>query len=285
MHSSLQKLALLRYRDSVKQLSVLKQMAADMRLLVNHAVYGVHSGGAGSNRLPMNRLYYVLDGPDELGTLCFPNSAPVPLRPNTVYLIPKNITLSFAFTRGCELAAFHFRLELVPGFDLFDGVSDIREFRGLGANVERVVALCRNAGGLVESARIVAAVLETACAVSPYDEAAIHEILVRREKHRELFRLLSESAYAGATIEELAQRLGRHRDTVSRTFRHDFGVPLKSYMTQLLVQRAVDQILSTERHMYEIAGDLRFSSEFYFSRFIKKHTGLAPRDLRQSLSL
>jgi len=32
----------------------------------------------------------------------------------------------------------------------------------------------------------------------------------------------------------------------------------------------------------EIAAELGFGSEFYFSRFFRRHTGMAPRDYRQS---
>jgi AraC-like DNA-binding protein len=251
----------------------------------------------------MNRLYFVSGrgsvsglkpdpscaaarhAPAALGTLSWPESDRLELRPRSVYLVPKDVTLAFRFEPGCELAAFHFRLELVPGFDLFDGVREVREYTHLVPTIDRMMELCEGSEGLAESGRILAAVLETACELTPYTRADIHAVIARREKHRALFDFLSERNHAGVTIARVAEHLGKHRDTVSRQFRRDFGVPLKTYMTRLLVQRAVDEILSTERRMYEIAAELGFSSEYYFSRFVKKHTGSSPLDLRRSLSI
>lgn len=273
-------------------------MAGDLRLSLDHAVYGIHDGGSGANRLPMNRLYFVTGcgsvlgcyeedrtAPAAYGALAWNESDRLELRPRSVYLVPKDVTLEYRFEAGCELAAFHFRLELVPGFDLFDGVREIREFTHLAPTIERVINLCRGSDGLAESGRILAAVLETACELTPYSRADIHAVVARREKHRALFEFLAEETHAGVTIARVAEHVGKHRDTVSRQFREDFGVSLKTYMTRMLVGRAVDAILSTERRMYEIAAELGFSSEYYFSRFVKKHTGSSPLDLRRSLSI
>ena len=45
------------------------------------------------------------------------------------------------------------------------------------------------------------------------------------------------------------------------------------------------QLLCDERlAVKEVSARLNFSSEFYFSRFFRKHTGMSPRQFRESIS-
>jgi AraC-like DNA-binding protein len=60
------------------------------------------------------------------------------------------------------------------------------------------------------------------------------------------------------------------------------GVTLKAYTTKLLLQRSLAYLAYTELTIKEIAAALDFSSPFYFTRFIRKHTGRPPSELRTS---
>ena len=65
--------------------------------------------------------------------------------------------------------------------------------------------------------------------------------------------------------------------TLSRHFGRDVGRPLKPYLTHRLVEEATRRLVLFREPIGRIARNLQFNNERYFSRFIKKHTGRAPK--------
>jgi AraC-like DNA-binding protein len=57
----------------------------------------------------------------------------------------------------------------------------------------------------------------------------------------------------------------------------NFCIPPQEHLHRRLVQRACSGLLAGER-VKDTAEALGFTSEFYFSRFFKARTGIAPRD-------
>ena len=56
---------------------------------------------------------------------------------------------------------------------------------------------------------------------------------------------------------------------------------MKGLLTRALLQRAQQLLLTTDLRVKEVAASLGFQDEFYFTRFIKKHTGLPPSKYRR----
>ena len=73
---------------------------------------------------------------------------------------------------------------------------------------------------------------------------------------------------------------GSGRENFSRKFSDFFGMPPKQYLNNALLNRAVQMMLKTPLLSKEIAAELGFSNEFYFSRFFKKNMGLSPRTFK-----
>ena len=71
------------------------------------------------------------------------------------------------------------------------------------------------------------------------------------------------------------------RDTLSRCFSRDFGIPLKTFLMRELVSTAERYLLAGELSVKEISDLFEFSSEFYFSRFFKRHKGVSPSEFRK----
>ena len=46
------------------------------------------------------------------------------------------------------------------------------------------------------------------------------------------------------------------------------------------MNRACDLLLREDARVREVAFELGFSNEYYFSRFFKKQTGIPPRDFK-----
>ncbi|MEF3305587.1 AraC family transcriptional regulator [Paenibacillus sp. GYB003] len=82
------------------------------------------------------------------------------------------------------------------------------------------------------------------------------------------------------TVSELAEELSYTRSHLSKKFRAIAGESLKAYIDRLRVQKAEELLKYREDSISEIAADLGFGDLFSFSRFVKKHTGASPRELK-----
>ena len=81
-------------------------------------------------------------------------------------------------------------------------------------------------------------------------------------------------------FEGLADELGVGYSWFRRMFRHHTGLAPIQYFLQLKLNKAKDLLLSTSLSAKEIAVITGFESQYYFSKFFKKRTGMSPIQLR-----
>lgn len=92
---------------------------------------------------------------------------------------------------------------------------------------------------------------------------------------------ISETCTAATTVAELADLCGVCRDTFSRTFIRKNGISPKQFLNRCILHRAYTMLSTENLLVNEVAKRLNFTNEFYFSRFFKKHTGMAPKQFRK----
>lgn len=81
-------------------------------------------------------------------------------------------------------------------------------------------------------------------------------------------------------IKELAEALPMSYPQFRKAFRDSTGISPNQYHLQLRLDRAKELLLTSQLTINEIAFKTGFTSIFYFSRFFKKITGLAPKSYR-----
>ena len=101
------------------------------------------------------------------------------------------------------------------------------------------------------------------------------------EKYRTLFEYIAHHINARLTIDDLAEIVEIPRDRLSRNFSRDIGIPLKKYLSNILLSRAELLLRNKELTVREIARLLNFNDEYYFSHFFRRQTGLAPGQYRK----
>ncbi|MBN8219076.1 MAG: helix-turn-helix transcriptional regulator [Spirochaetes bacterium] len=99
-------------------------------------------------------------------------------------------------------------------------------------------------------------------------------------KYRELFSKVEADFRAGERVERLAAGLNLRPRSFQRAFRRDTGSTLKAWLSAQLMERAQSLLLSDPRRIKELARELGFADEHYFSRFFKKHQGRSPQEYR-----
>lgn len=83
------------------------------------------------------------------------------------------------------------------------------------------------------------------------------------------------------TVAELASQAAMSRSAFAARFREIVGQPVMQYLTETRMQLAIDLLRRGDHTIAEIAGRVGYESEASFSRSFKRHTGVAPRQLRQ----
>jgi AraC-like DNA-binding protein len=82
------------------------------------------------------------------------------------------------------------------------------------------------------------------------------------------------------SIEQIASRLYYHRGSLSRLFHKHVGVSMRNYINDLRLQEARALLQHTSDKIGEVARKCGFREGAYFCRWLRKHAGMTPKDLR-----
>lgn len=106
-------------------------------------------------------------------------------------------------------------------------------------------------------------------------EQAIHTLL--SEVRRDLRKVVD--------LEQEAAKHGMSLSTFRRRWAAISDIPPARYLQQLRIREACRLLVETNRPIYEIAHDVGFDDEFYFSRRLRKETQMAPREYRKTYQI
>ena len=98
---------------------------------------------------------------------------------------------------------------------------------------------------------------------------------------RRSLRLIQEHMGEDMEMEELARRVGLSRPHFFKLFKQYMGVTPNVYMNTLRSERAIDELLNTDKTVTDIGFDLGFSSQASFTRFFSSNVGIAPSEYRR----
>jgi AraC-like DNA-binding protein len=89
-----------------------------------------------------------------------------------------------------------------------------------------------------------------------------------------------ELANPDLSTELIAARLNCHRGSLSRLFHKHTGVTVIDYITQVRLQQAKSLLVHTGDSVARIGSKCGFREASYFCRWLRKHTGATPKELR-----
>lgn len=98
---------------------------------------------------------------------------------------------------------------------------------------------------------------------------------------RRSLRLIQENMGEDVEMEELARNVGLSRPHFFKLFKQYTGVTPNVYMNTLRSERAIEELLNSDKTVTDIAFDLGFSSQASFTRFFSSNVGIAPSEYRR----
>lgn len=99
-----------------------------------------------------------------------------------------------------------------------------------------------------------------------------HVTAIVRYMYKQLHRLL--------TLDELSREFELSKSYINEIFQKNTGYAPMEFFTNLKMKEACRLLRSSELFVYEIADELGYSDQYYFSRIFKKTVGISPKEYR-----
>ena len=192
-------------------------------------------------------------------------------------MTPMHIRCTFASHK----LAIHFRCELLPGVDLLSGLRGrfVLE-EGDGPLAAKIKAVFADPDPLRRVVRAEAIAYE---AILPLWPKQMPLELVKVAPYADALRAVQATVNARTRVGDLAERMGLPATRFPRAFRALVGMAPKDWLEKALLDRASRLLADRRRTIRDIAYALKFSTEFNFSRFIRRQRGYSPSQWRQAL--
>jgi AraC-like DNA-binding protein len=229
--------------------------------------YGVHS--------PFARIYYMVADRGWLDTA----QGKIDLIPGTMYLIPPRTRVDLR-TNG-RIEKFYFHVTCRYGdMDILDNINRCFTLP-LQPDLLHKLLAAYSGGQLPDLLTIKGLVYQTLASFFRDCLPDISERLALANEYKVVYSYIEQNLSAQLSALKVCDSLGLPYETYRRKFRRDNGITLHQYIADRLIQRASLGLLLTRDTVQQIAGQLGFADEFYFSRFFKQKMGYSPREYRR----
>jgi two-component system, response regulator YesN len=84
-------------------------------------------------------------------------------------------------------------------------------------------------------------------------------------------------------LQDIADRFFLNRDYISRKFKQEFNETITDYLTKIRIEKAKELLGNPTKKIYEIAYQVGYQNEKYFSKVFKKQTRVTPNEYRNSI--
>ena len=243
--------------------------------------------GRWTSRMPMARLFFVLESGREPGFLADAD-ARIPLLRNTWVFLPPGREIEHGQPAGFRVVSIHFRITLRGRPNPFLG----RPLRGGAAPELRPVFLAAANGGAAAGADGNLALLPVSFSlrgavwtllgrVAEAEGPALVASLGRGAAFARLFEAVDNAPEENFSVARMAGIVRLGESAFKQRFRAEMGVSPRTWFNDRRARAAAEALLEPGATVAAVAGRFGFGSEFYFSRFFRRHHGLSPSQWRR----
>lgn len=97
-------------------------------------------------------------------------------------------------------------------------------------------------------------------------------------KVEKVIQYMHQNINTRVTVTELSELVQLSASYLSRTFKETTGYSIIEYFNKIKIDKAKEQLIEGGKKVKEVARELGFIDEFYFSRIFKKLEGISPAE-------
>ena len=225
---------------------------------------------------PFHRLYFILDGEGVVRN----GNEEVLLEPGRIYLIPANSTWSYYCPNRMEQFFVHIRVLLMKGVDLLDRNNECMFIDIPQSEIDRMIDLVES-GTLSSIVSFKGYLFEILSAIIKKYRIDVKSQIDRMKKYESLFSYIHNNCNAELRVSDVVDYSSSSQSSLYRNIMEDTGLSIKNYIDKTLLAICQEYLLITDLSVKEISHKMRFKDQYYFSRFFKKQTGMAPTEYRK----
>lgn len=247
-----------------------------LRLEIRHFAKGTWPPADGAETaLPVNRFFMPLCNPS--GEACFvaDRQRHLTLVPGRAYFIPSYHPSRMLLDSALHFISIQFNCELCDGIDIFSRCRQILELEG-ACLLARAKQAYDCDDDFTAASLLRALVQEFIALVITMVGRDGLDAVVRLGEFQSELDYIQMHCVVSTTVEKLAARRGVSREAFSRRFSAMAGIAPKQFLLRAILNRACRLLLERGTKVKDAAIELGFSSEYYFSRFFRRQTGMPP---------
>lgn len=108
--------------------------------------------------------------------------------------------------------------------------------------------------------------------------AQAHQV---RERLERVIEFMRQNLGNPIRLEELAQLACMSPNRFGDAFRDNFGCPPVDYFNRMRIQKACQLLTKNDRRVQDIAREVGYEDQYYFSRTFKRYLGMSPLQFRK----
>ena len=252
-----------------------------LSLQFRNLYYGINPG-KWKSCLPHNRLICVLKSDGESS---FTDAGgAIPLLPGSIVLVPAFHEILHEQNASMVHLSIHFNIELYCQIDLLAQCEKCWSKTDV-PQIEKIVQVFAAPDRMRITLMMFSLCWNSLAEFLNPRPPSVEKLFHGCSYYAPLFSYFSSHCHFGIDVSAMARVMRMNPETFSKKFFYDTGIPPKRFFNRLLLSRAVRIILGSNLTIREIASELQFCDEYYFSKFFKRHLGISPRIYRKIYSL
>ncbi len=202
------------------------------------------------------------------------------MRSGNLYFIPCGHIVDQCNSAKMQYVALLFDLDFFYGFDIMSKFPECRAVNDKEL-VEEVKQLLNSPNLPLALCRINEIIYHLCHKWLSEKPEILTQNLKDYSAYQTILDYVEQHGSAQTTVGMLAELLKMRQDVFSRKFTREIGISPKDFITRTLIRKASFLLGSHDILVREAADQLKFNSEYYFSRFFKHHTGMSPKEFQR----
>lgn len=204
------------------------------------------------------------------------------LEPGQIWFLPGNTPVERRCEKPCKVLFFRFCCECLPGVDPLLDWPGREPRQAARCDVAEWLEWTKEdrSIGVADLLLLRGRLLTWLVTAVPELDDVVSRHIASHSQFTGVFDLIERQLGADLRLSALAETYGTTVEAFSMAFSRGTGMSPKEYLTRRLNQEALQLVINTDLKLKQVAEHLRFTDEFYFSRFFKKLNGCSPKDYR-----